>query len=601
MKPQDPARLLHQSVQAHQQGRLDIAEAGYRQVLQQLANQPDAWRLLGQLQLAQTRWAEAAASLSQSIRARPQQAEAWHALGEAQEELQHLAEAEASYRRAGELRPGWPEAHYNQARLLRMLEQTEPARLALKRSLDLNPSAVAAWQLRALLEQDAGELVTALKSLDQALHLAPERAAFHHNRAVLLQRLHRHAEALAAHERALGLGLQVADAHYNHGNTLQSLGRSAAAAAAYRQALKLDGQHGLALYDLARLRYSQGEPDFLAELDAAETAAPQSALAPGLKAQLLLKAERPSEAADAYARACRLAPQSCAYFDGLGQALSRLGRHEDALQAQQHALQLNPSDANTRSNLARSLLAAGRAAEAAAMAEQALRHRPDDQLAVALLGLAWRLLGDPREAWLNDYGSLVQVFDLPAPPGWAGMTEFNQALTAELNALHTDREAPVDQTLRHGTQTHDNLLDQAWPRVAELKPVLSAAIRRYIAGLPEDSSHPFLQQRSADWHFTDSWSSRLRSSGFHTNHVHGHGWISACYYVALPEATVDAEAQAGWIKFGQPDLDLGLAPQRLEQPRVGRLVLFPSCFWHGTTPFVDVQPRLTIAFDVKPD
>jgi len=36
------------------------------------------------------------------------------------------------------------------------------------------------------------------------------------------------------------------------------------------------------------------------------------------------------------------------------------------------------------------------------------------------------------------------------------------------------------------------------------------------------------------------------------------------------------------------------------QPRVGRLVLFPSMFWHGTTPFDDAQARLTIAFDAVP-
>lgn len=597
----DLTRSLQEAVLAHQQGRLEQAEAGYRQVLTQQPQAVDAWRLLGLLMLARGRWAEATPILEQSLRLKPAQADAWHGLGEAREEQGQWPEAELGYRQAAQLQPGWAQAHYNQARALRQLGHGPAAHQAVQRSLKLQPQFVPAWQLQALLEQDAGDLAAALHSLDQALRLAPDKAALHHNHAVVLQRLHRHRDALLAHEQALRLGLNVADAHYNHGNTLQSLGRSGDAAHAYRRALALDPQHALALCDLAKLRFSQGEAEFLSELEAAEQAAPQSAVATGLRAQLLLKAERPEEAAAAYRLACQRSPQSPAYFDGLGQALCQLGHFDEALQAHRQALALNPRDPHLHNHLARTLLAAGQPAAAAEQAQTALALAPDDQLSVALLGLAWRLLGDPREAWLNDHARLVQVLDLPTPPGWPDSASFHQALTEELTQLHTDREAPVDQTLRHGTQTRDNLLDQDWPRVQALKPLLQAAIDRYIAALPVDAQHPFLSRRSErGWHFTDSWSSRLRSSGFHTNHVHGHGWISACYYVALPEAVQDRTQQQGWIKFGEPDLDLGLPPIRLEQPRVGRLVLFPSCFWHGTTPFHDSEPRLTIAFDVKP-
>ncbi|MGS0756604.1 putative 2OG-Fe(II) oxygenase [Roseateles sp. GG27B] len=180
------------------------------------------------------------------------------------------------------------------------------------------------------------------------------------------------------------------------------------------------------------------------------------------------------------------------------------------------------------------------------------------------------------------------------------MTAFNVALAEELTALHTDREAPIDQTLRHGTQTHDNLLAQTWPLVERLKPLLRQAINQYIDELPADASHPFLRRRSKSWRFTGSWSSSLRSSGFHTNHVHTQGWISACYYVAVPPAVLDGGMQAGWIKFGEPDLPLGLVAARSVQPQCGRLVLFPSCFWHGTVPFSDERVRLTVAFDIKP-
>jgi len=80
------------------------------------------------------------------------------------------------------------------------------------------------------------------------------------------------------------------------------------------------------------------------------------------------------------------------------------------------------------------------------------------------------------------------------------------------------------------------------------------------------------------------------------------GWISSCYYVAVPDAVKDESSRQGWIKFGEPSLDVALKNpiRRAIQPAPGRLVLFPSYMWHGTVPFRDKSARTTIAFDVVP-
>ncbi len=99
-----------------------------------------------------------------------------------------------------------------------------------------------------------------------------------------------------------------------------------------------------------------------------------------------------------------------------------------------------------------------------------------------------------------------------------------------------------------------------------------------------------------------SWSVRLSGSGFHVNHIHPDGWMSSCYYVAVPEAVEDETAKQGWIKFGEPAINIALkdAIRRTIRPAPGRLVLFPSYTWHGTVPFHDGAARTTIAFDVVP-
>lgn len=606
--------MLQLGLRARAEGRHSQAHAAFNEVLHQQPGQPDALHLLAELAQSQGQLAAAEALLVSLLQQHPHRAQAWFRLGDVQEDLGRISDAEQSFGQAAKLKPDHAEALYNRARLLHQLHRSAEAAGSLEETLKLSTPTPALraqmLQLLALLLDEGGQLQQALGTLDQALLLAPERAALHHNRAVLLQRLAQSTQALTAHDRALALGLDAAHAHYNRGNSLQGLGRSEEALTAYRNALAREPQHDLALYDIARLRWRLGDAGFTEELDAAALAAPHSATALGIKGRLLLRAGRHAEATLAYTAAAGLGNNVAGYFDGLGQALSRLGRFEEALAAHRRAVELAPLQTSTHISLASSLLQAADASAACEAAQAAVELDPLDQQAWAILGLAWRAKGDHREAWLNDYGNQVQVYDLEPPDGWASSEAFNLALAKELTQRHTDAQAPIDQTLRHGSQTLGDIFDQDLPLVNQLKGRIKQAVNRYLihlSALPEDPRHPLRSRVRADWRFTDSWSSRLRSGGFHTNHVHSHGWISSCYYVAVPPAVTQGpqseDAGPGWITFGVPDITVPgcvFGIKRAEKPRAGRLVLFPSFMWHGTVPFADPHARLTVAFDVVP-
>jgi hypothetical protein len=179
-----------------------------------------------------------------------------------------------------------------------------------------------------------------------------------------------------------------------------------------------------------------------------------------------------------------------------------------------------------------------------------------------------------------------------------------EILQSTLTALHTAQREPVNQSLRGGTQTAGALFGRREPVIRALRDASASAIARYLATVPDDERHPFLRRKSPRIRFAGSWSVRLRSSGRHANHFHQEGWISSAFYVQLPPTMLDGSdgRTDGWIQFGAPpeELGLNLPPRRLVQPRVGRLVLFPSYFWHGTLPFEDAMPRMTVAFDAVP-
>ncbi len=595
---------VQQGFAAQQRGSADEAEAEYQQALRLSPEHPAALQLLGQLARQRGEMQQAESLLRRSLQALPSQPHVQNNLGNLLLSQGRHGEALDSFERATLLLPGYADAHYNRARALLRVARWDEAALAIERAIVLSPAATAAQlQLRAQIETEQGQLDQALATLEQALQLAPERAALHHNQGTLLQRKHRHTQALAAHQKALALGLDVADAHYNLGNTLQSLGRSDEALAAYRLALQKQPSHALALFDLARLRWRLNDQPFDAELRALEAAEPGSALAPSLRAHLLWRAERFAEAADAYQLALARTPGVPTLLDGMGRCLVRMGQITAGLRAHAQAVAAAPAEAELYINQTASLLVAGQASAAAEQAQAALQRAPEDQRAWALLGLAWRVLSDAREAWLNRYAEFVAVVDLLTPAGFADMADFNRELAQELASQHHDRVAPIDQTLRGGTQTVGDLFEQPLRCVQVLKDSVAAAMQSYVNALPGDVEHPFLRRRSGGWRFSDSWSSRLAARGFHVPHVHPHGWVSAVYYVCVPSVVDDKQARQGWLELGRPDIDVGLhdEPARWHvQPKPGRLVLFPSMFWHGTKPFDDNKPRLSVAFDVLP-
>lgn len=210
--------------------------------------------------------------------------------------------------------------------------------------------------------------------------------------------------------------------------------------------------------------------------------------------------------------------------------------------------------------------------------------------------IAWRKAADPRWPWLDAQGQVREIDLLDRIPSI-------ERLQALLRSLHVANGEYLDQSVRGGTQTDGPLLSRIDPEIQSLRAAIVDAVAAYREQLPSiDPNHPLLRhRRDRRIRFSGSWSVRLRGAGFHANHVHPQGWISSAFYVGLPEHSQDDSAEAGWLKIGEPPTGLApdLGPTQMIEPRVGRLVLFPSWMWHGTIPFGHGE-RLSVAFDVRP-
>lgn len=560
---------------------------------------PAVQHALGSVRLFQGQFAPAAELFAKARAAVPRDPVLAYQEGQALAGLGRFSDALISFRAALALKPDFPEARFEVGRLLHrtgaLVEAEQVFREILRRMPGQEPAAIA---LAAVLIE-LGKAGDAESLLRQALERQPPGESAVQLRLQLsfaLRRQRKDEEALSA---CSGAGLSDApQILLQRASCLQNLERHEEALDIYRALTSREPENPIWHHSYNELLHRLGRKDeFLRSYDAAPASRP---LLLG-KAFFLKQENRHAECLETYEALLKQDGSDRAAAIGAARALASLGRHDQARARFAAAIAMG-ADAGLLNLAAEAALLAGEPREAAQLCQRALMVSPRDGSCLAYLSIAWRLLGDTREEALCGYDRLVRVFDLEPPQGYSNMADFHGELGAVLAALHPNTGGFLGQSLRGGSQTPEQLFDTPHPLIEKLKLRITEAVDRYIAGLGQDADHPFLSRRAKGFRYSGSWSSRLGDRGFHVNHIHPQGWISSCYYVAVPPAAGDEAARQGWLKFGEPALDIPL-PQpirRAIQPVPGRLVLFPSYLWHGTIAFRDDVPRLTVAFDVVP-
>lgn len=597
------APVLAQGVAAHRAGRLDDAQVLYRRYLDENPRDPDALQLLAVLHSQRGEHQAAAHALQELRRLLPLRAEIANDLGNALSRCGRPEEAVASYADAIRLQPQYADALRNLGLCYVDMERLDEARKCLEHCLQIRPEDSVGWLSLGNVHKRSRAFEEAIRCYERAIALRPDYAAAHHNLGLILRMQARSEEAIGHYETARRLGLDRAELYHNLGNALADTLDVRAAIDAYRAAVQRNARDLTSHRNLNSLLWQQELlDDYLRSYTEALAACPEAVDLRLAYAMALNQQESFEDAERVLVQGLRRAPESSALQSMLAYTLEGQRRWDEALRAHAAAVDLPGSTPHHRTSYARALLACGRPDEALQLARSAARQMPFNQHALAYLGLCWRLLGDERDAMLNDYRELVRSYEVPAPEPFRDAGQFNERLATVLEGLHVAKRYPPEQTLRGGTQTGGDLFTRRDPEIAALAAKLTECVRDYIERFPRNSEHPLFARRRERFRFAASWSVRLGCGGYHTMHVHPLGWISSAYYVQVPPEIADTPDAGGAIKFGEPDIDLGAygTARRQIQPAVGRLVLFPSYMWHGTTPFESGRPRMTVAFDVVP-
>lgn len=184
--PANPVNMRHAQVvmaamQALERGQVEVAKGGFRQVLDDNIEHPDALLGMGLVARLLRQHETAADLIRKAIGVNPKVAGYWSNLGNVLQDLDRWDEAVEAHAEAVRLRPDHPAIRQNLGSALNLVDRSYEALPHLREALRLDPESPDAAANYATVLSRVGEYATASRFFRQALAKAPEGAVANFN------------------------------------------------------------------------------------------------------------------------------------------------------------------------------------------------------------------------------------------------------------------------------------------------------------------------------------------------------------------------------------------------------------------------------------
>ena len=193
------------AIKNHQEGRLDVAQELYNQILKIDPNHVDSHNNLGTLYV----------------------------------DLKEHQKAKDCYEKVIKINPNHVNAHYNLGVIFKNLREPQKAKDCYEKVIKINPNHVTAHNNLGVILQDLGENQKAKSCYEKAIEIDSNYVNAHNNLGVILQDLGENQKAKSCYEKAIEINPNYADAHNNLISTLVNQGKFEDAETCYQKAIAL--------------------------------------------------------------------------------------------------------------------------------------------------------------------------------------------------------------------------------------------------------------------------------------------------------------------------------------------------------------------------
>lgn len=191
-------------MQALERGDAETANAGFRRVLAENIEHPDALLGMGLIARGVKQYETAADLIRKAIQINPDVAGYWSNLGNVMQDMDRWAEAVEAHGQAVRLNPRHAAIRQNFGSALNMIDRSYDALPHLREALRLNPGSPDAAANYATVLARVGEFATAARFFRQALEKAPDSAITNFNYGSSLLWMGRWAEGWPFYEWRFG-------------------------------------------------------------------------------------------------------------------------------------------------------------------------------------------------------------------------------------------------------------------------------------------------------------------------------------------------------------------------------------------------------------
>jgi len=365
-----PGPAIEAAVEHHRAGRLQQAEASYRQVLAEQPRNFDALHLLGVIALQRGEAERATELIGEALAVDASSFSAHGNLAAAYQALNRLDDAERSLRTALELKPDWDGARNTLGVICQARGRPDEAEACFREALKSNPDSAEAVNNLGGIQRDRGHLAEAEACFRRALALNPNFVQACDNLGHVLQGLGRLDEAETWYLESLRLLPDSAEASNGMGSVCNQKGRPGEAEEWFRRALTVKP-------DMLEATCNLGDTlQGLDRLDEAEDCCRRAlALRPGYAdamntlGTIFEKQNRLEEAESCYRQALLSDPRHAAACGNLGTLAGARGALDEAETHFRRAITFDPTSAAAKYNLATLTLLRGNYREGLALYE----------------------------------------------------------------------------------------------------------------------------------------------------------------------------------------------------------------------------------------
>ena len=228
------------AVKNHQEGKTDIAQKLYLQVLRIKPNHSQAHNNLGAIFNQLREFKKAKDCFEKAIEIDPNYADAHNNLGNIFKELDENQKAKSCYEKATEINPNYAEAHYNLGVIFKELHENQKAKNCYEKVIVINTNFAEAHYNLGAIFKELGENQKAKDCYEKAIEINPNYTDAHNNLGVIFRELGENQKAKDCYEKAIDIDPNYTSAYFNLGAIFQELSDLQKAKECYEKVIEID-------------------------------------------------------------------------------------------------------------------------------------------------------------------------------------------------------------------------------------------------------------------------------------------------------------------------------------------------------------------------